>query len=214
MAFGALQNALISDVHLWELPGNVFLAAIMLNFSAWCISFTFSYFIFKLERNQSIAACIESTSQNVGLAIAIVLLTMDNEDANEALGIPMLYGALNIVCNLLFGTAFRLTGFIEDKQDGNYERAGFTKCSRLCVAGKAKETAQETEVQMTVVTNIDTTMGEAKMDKAESRDHEQKDDLEVNGHVPSTRSHTQLSEFTLPSANTASTPHGGTAQLL
>ncbi len=48
MVFGAIENALISDVHLWDLPGNVFAAAAMLNFSAWIISFSLAYFIFKL----------------------------------------------------------------------------------------------------------------------------------------------------------------------
>eukprot|EP01084_Bolivina_argentea_P239091 401816_1 len=130
---GTYQNTLVSDKSVWELPSNIFLATIILNVIAWFISLLFSFIVFKLPNNQSIAVCVECCNQNVGLAISIVLLTINNkDDANTAVGVPMLYGALNALFILLLGTLFRIFGFIKNDNDGNYEKSGFTKCTQCC----------------------------------------------------------------------------------
>merc|ERR1712079_535177 len=107
----------------------------MLNSASWVYAFSLSFCVFRLGPNQSLTVCIECANQNVGLSIAILLLTL-SEQADEAVGVPMFMGTLNAVIILIFGTMFRISGFIEDNDDATkstkYADSGFTKMSQCC----------------------------------------------------------------------------------
>ena len=130
LLLGAYENTLVSSVPAYELPFEIFLGGIILNLTSWAIAFILSYFICQLPNNQTITVCIECANQNVGLAIAIILLTMDRGSADVAVGFPMFYGVLNAIVIFIFGSVLRLCGFIQNNDDEinhKYENSGFTK---------------------------------------------------------------------------------------
>jgi len=137
LLLGAYENTLVSSVPAYRLPFEIFVGGIMLNGASWLISFILSFFICQLENNQSITVCVECANPNVGLAIAIILLTMKKEDADIAVGVPMFYGVLTAVMIFIIGSLFRLCGFIQDEDDDinhKYANSGWTKISE-CWAG-------------------------------------------------------------------------------
>jgi len=143
---GIYENTILSPVPAYKLPVMIFIGCVMLNSASWVYAFSLSFCVFRLAPNQSMTVCIECANQNVGLSIAILLLTLSDQ-ADEAVGVPMFLGTLNAVIIFIIGTVFRVSGFIENNDDGvttKYADSGFTKMSE-CVSCKGGTGSMEEE---------------------------------------------------------------------
>jgi len=137
---GIYENTILSPVPAYELPMMIFIGCIMLNGASWIFTVFLSFCVFRLAPNQTMTVSIECANQNVGLSIAILLLTLTDQ-ADEAVGVPMFMGTLNAVIILIFGTLFRVSGFIEDNDDEmstKYADSGFTKIGQCLRCNKRK----------------------------------------------------------------------------
>lgn len=73
----------------------------------------------KLKRQSAVSVAIESSNQNAPLAIAILLLSLDEGyDRDLALNVPVIYMLTNILFVLIFGITLRRTGWLQiDDED-------------------------------------------------------------------------------------------------
>eukprot|EP00485_Elphidium_margaritaceum_P020282 CAMPEP_0202727976 /NCGR_PEP_ID=MMETSP1385-20130828/185394_1 /ASSEMBLY_ACC=CAM_ASM_000861 /TAXON_ID=933848 /ORGANISM="Elphidium margaritaceum" /LENGTH=325 /DNA_ID=CAMNT_0049394219 /DNA_START=331 /DNA_END=1308 /DNA_ORIENTATION=+ len=132
LCLGAYENTLVSSVPVYRLPVEIYIGALMFNVVSWIFTFTISYFIVQLNNNQCITVCIECANQNIGLCIAVILLTMHGDDGEIAVGVPMLYGVVNAVMILFFGTLCRICGFIQNNDDDKIQKYANSGFSKLC----------------------------------------------------------------------------------
>lgn len=167
------ENTILSSVPAYELPVMIFIGCVMLNSASWVYAFFLSVCVFRLAPNQSMTVCIECANQNVGLSIAILLLTLSDQ-ADEAVGVPMFMGTLNAVIIFIIGTVFRVSGFIENNDDElstKYADSGFTKMSECvsCRGGTGSVEEEEETPKKDVKTSLkqipdpvdDTSIGES-----------------------------------------------------
>eukprot|EP01084_Bolivina_argentea_P209506 356847_1 len=127
LLLGAIQNTIISSTPVYALQSKVYTAVSILICISWVFTFTFTHFICRMHRNLCATVCIESANQNIGVSIAILILTLDSESADVAIGIPILYGVFNTITIIIIGAILRITKFIIIDKELNNHNNGLSR---------------------------------------------------------------------------------------
>lgn len=106
------------ETHIIDSPPAGFAAIVVMNTVALSLSFGVSLCA-KLKRQSAVSVAIESSNQNAPLAVAILLLSLEEGyDRDLALNVPVIYMLTNILFVLIFGITLRRTGWLQiDDED-------------------------------------------------------------------------------------------------
>eukprot|EP01084_Bolivina_argentea_P257760 434338_1 len=140
-----LTNVGNSDAPLQNCPPLAFVAMICMNVVALSLSMGISL-CFRLKRQSAVSVAIESSNQNAPLAIAILLLSLeDGFERDLALNVPVIYMLTNILFVLIFGITLRRTGWLII--DENDKTMTFGKIIREWKEGKKKKNTKNEEIK-------------------------------------------------------------------
>eukprot|EP01083_Nonionella_stella_P301365 1033471_1 len=121
MIYTALFGNATGSAPLWELPGEIWIAPLLLGSVAWSISLLISL-VFKLPKKSVLSVCLESANQNSVLSAAIIYLSLDEysqDDIDLAIGIPIMYTLTCVLFNVIGGLAACQLNWVSCKPPGD-----------------------------------------------------------------------------------------------